>query len=852
MKELCMYKRLLSFFALLYKRPLVITVGSLVITVLFALAIPYVQFDNDVKNFLSADHPHRIAHNRLDEVFGSSEIIIIGIESKNAFSIETVEYVKWLTGKIEALNKDFPVSNIAQELSLSREEAGKLISAINENELMGRDALKLLLTSPERMAEELFWDEGFSKKIADRVSDISIDRLLMLYRLPIDEVKSVINTDYILGEGDRFVVERLIDPAQVDDDAIAMLKKRVQSWDMYDKVLFSSDGTLTAMAVELNPIDINLRKELDLSIEKIIRENPRGNLTIHLAGEPVLADRNSASMGVDLQRLLPFVLLVMLVILILMFRHYEGVLLPLIAIIFSVIWTVGTMTVLGIPMSMVSISVPTVLSAVASAYGIHFMTHYFMSPSRSRYDSSMGSMKEAGLAIIIAGLTTVAGFASLVTSDMVHIKNFGIITAIGVFYSLAISIVLIPAILCLRKNEKPLLGFVEKEKKGGDLSLRFLGFLQNHLGKRPRFVFGAGALLVAVSLYGLTMLEVDMDSMDMFQEGSDMRIADTRLNEQLAGTQRLNLNLESTDGQEIITPAVLGKVEQFQKDVRKAFPMVGKSISVNDYLKKMNQEMHGGDRQYYRLPETVQMARDYLLLYSGDLDNMVSKKRDKLRIHISLHREKMDDLRRMREYSIAYFDRDFRNGNRVTVASTGFMDLMVEANILVLEGQMKSLLFSLLIVTLLIYMIFRSIRLTLVGLIPLVLGITMNFGVMGFMGIPLNAATALVAAISIGIGIDYSVHFINQFRNASARFPEIDRALQVTYEGTGRAILSNVASVAAGFVVLLFSQFPIIQQCGGLIAFTVCTTGIGAIIMIPAALKLLQYAEDKGLFAKAR
>lgn len=840
-----MYTRLLSLFSLIYKKPLIVTVGGLLITVMFALAIPYVQFDNDVKNFLSADHPHRAAHARLDDVFGSSEIIIIGIESKNAFSKETVEYVKWLTGEIETLNKNFPVSNIAREMSLTREEAGKLISAINENELMGRDALKSLLQSPERMTEELFWDSNFAKKVAERVDDISIDRLLMLYRLPVDEVKSVINTDYILGEGDRFVVERLIDPAHVDEEAVSRLKQRVQSWNIYDKVLFSSDGTLTAMAVELNPIDINLRKELDLTIEKIIRENPRGNLKIYLAGEPVLADRNSTSMGVDLQRLLPFVLLVMLVILILMFRHYEGVLLPIIAIITSVIWTVGTMTVLKIPMSMVSISVPTVLSAVASAYGIHFMTHYFMSPSRSRFDSAMDSMKDAGLAIIIAGLTTVAGFGSLISSDMTHIKNFGIITAIGVFYSLVISVTLIPAILCLRKNEKPLLSFVEKEKKGSDFSLRFLGFLQKHLGKRSRLVFGVGGLLLVISIYGITMLEVDMDSMDMFQEGSDMRIADTRLNTQLAGTQRLNLNLETADGSEIITPAVLGKVEQFQKDIRKAFPIVGKALSVNDYLKKMNQEMHGGDRQYYRLPDTVQMTRDYLLLYSGDLDNMVSKKRDKIRVHISLHRDKMDKLRRIREFSTAYFNRDFVKQNRVRVSSTGFMDMMVEANILVLDGQLKSLLFSLVIVTLLIYMIFRNIRLTLVGLIPLVLGITMNFGIMGFLHIPLNAATALVAAISIGIGIDYSVHFINQFRNASTRFHEIDRALQVTYDGTGRAILSNVASVAAGFVVLLFSQFPIIQQCGGLIAFTVCTTGIGAIIMIPAALKMIQYVEEK-------
>jgi predicted RND superfamily exporter protein len=241
------------------------------------------------------------------------------------------------------------------------------------------------------------------------------------------------------------VVEKLIAGDDLSPGALSDLERRVRSWPLYDKVLFSSDGTLTAMAVRLNPIDINLRQQVDLEIERIIHSPPHEGLRVYMAGEPVISDRVSSSMGSDLKRLLPFVMLVMLVMLVLLFRHYEGVLLPMVAIIFSVLWTLGTMAVLRIPMSMVSISVPTVLSAVASAYGIHFMTHYYMSRERDRFGSVMDSLKISGLAIIIAGLTTVAGFGSLITSDMTHIKKFGIITAIGVFYSLAISITLIPA-----------------------------------------------------------------------------------------------------------------------------------------------------------------------------------------------------------------------------------------------------------------------------------------------------------------------------------------------------------------------------------------------------------------------
>lgn len=837
-----MYERLLKALERCFARPLVTVMAGIVVTVLFSLAIPFILFDNDIKNFLPATHPHRLDHQRFDDVFGSSEMIIIGIESKNAYSKETAEYVRWLKGEIETLNAAFPAQNIAPALGITIEEAGKVIAAINENELAGADELKALFADPARLESEQLWDGEFARKISRTLARFDMRRLLELYRLPISEVKSLLNTDYILGEGSKFVVEKLIgdDFSQGELDA---MKRRVKSWSIYDKVLFSSDGTLTAMAVELNPIDINLRQKLDNEIERIIAASPRPGLRVYMAGEPVVSDRISSSMGSDLQRLLPFVLLVMLVVLVLMFRHYEGVLLPMVAIIFSVVWTLGTMALLRIPMSMVSISVPTVLSAVASAYGIHFMTHYYMSSEKTRMGAVMDSLRTSGLAIIIAGLTTVAGFGSLVTSDMTHIRNFGIITAIGVFYALAVSITLIPAFTLLRKNEKPFPAFLRREKKTIDVSAIILSFVRDRFRSVPRLTLAACAVVIAVSAYGITLMEVDMNSMDFFQHGSEMRVADDRINEKLAGTQRLNVNIESADGSPVITPEILGVVERFQADVSKKFPIVGKTVSVNDYLKKMNQEMNGGEAAFYRLPETREKAAEYLLLYSGDIDNMISRNRDRLRIHLSIQRSEMDDLRRLRDYANQFLERELGNGN-LRVVTSGYMDMMVEANIMVLKGQLSSLIWSLALVTLLIYLIFRNVRLTLVGLVPLGLGITMNFGVMGFLGIPLNAATALVAAISIGMGIDYSVHFINQFRASIREQGDVEAAIAETYEGTGRAILSNVASVSVGFMVLLFSRFPIIQQCGGLIAFTVFITGVGAIVMIPAAFRITGYRKQ--------
>jgi len=833
-----MYNRLLSILSILYKKPRVTALSGVVITLMFLIAIPYIKFDNDIKNFLAVDHPHRVALDHYDAVFGTSQMIFIGVESKNAYSKETLEYIKWIKGMVEKLNWSFPAENISRELRLTIDESVKLIEIVNQNEVRGKDELKSLLASPDRLSSEMFLDADTAKRISSAVSKVKFDRVLELYKLPVNDIKSVLNIDYVRGEGDKFVVDKLIDPDKIDDSSVAAMRGKVKSWNIYDRILFSDDDTLTVMSIEMNSIDINLRQKFDIAIENSIKENSVKGLSVYIAGEPVVSDKVSSSTRSDLGWLLPFVLIVMIIILWVVFRNYEGVVFPMMAIIISVIWTIGTMAVLKIPMSMVSITVPTVLAAVASAYGIHFMTHYYMSHEESRYESSMDSMRVSGLAIIMAALTTVVGFGSLATSSMTHIKNYGIITGIGVFYSLAVSIVFIPVFLILKKSKKPHVKFAENENRSSDLSLRFLQMVRKYTGKRPGAVMVISILIVCISLYGLKQLELSMNSMDFFQEGSDIKIAENHLNSKLAGTQILDINIETTDGSEVITPAILEKVQNLQNEIITKYSDVGKTISVNDYLKKMNQEMNGGRAEYYRLPDNAAMTRDYMLLYSGDIDGVITRNLDKLRIHISMKRGKIADQMKIREYALGYFDESFRRDNKVKVESSGFMDLVLEANSLIVQGQVSSLLASLALVALLMVLIFKSFSLTVISMIPLVVGIAMNFGVMGFLGIPLNAVTSVVASISIGMGIDYSIHFINQYRVSYAESGDIDAAILRTYEGTGRAIISNVVSVTAGFLVLMFSKFPIIQQFGGLIAFTVASTGFAAIIIIPAALKI--------------
>ena len=217
--------------------------------------------------------------------------------------------------------------------------------------------------------------------------------------------------------------------------------------------------------------------------------------------------------------------------------------------------------------------------------------------------------------------------------------------------------------------------------------------------------------------------------------------------------------------------------------------------------------------------------------------DFITENRDKLRITINIKRVPTKDLEIIENYIDKYFQDDFRKSNNVKVTVTGGSDMVLEGNRLLVKGQVDSLIFSVIIVIILIFFIFGKASLTIIGMIPLAIGILMNFAIMGFLEIPLNPATMMVTSLVIGIGIDYSVHFISHFKRISSTC-EFNDALTLTFMDTGRAIVFNFSTVAAGFLVMIFSEFVLIIQFTILMALAMVITGFGALIFIPLVLKI--------------
>ena len=355
-------------------------------------------------------------------------------------------------------------------------------------------------------------------------------------------------------------------------------------------------------------------------------------------------------------------------------------------------------------------------------------------------------------------------------------------------------------------------------------------------------------------------MKVELNNVSFFKTDAPVRVADDKLNEKLAGTQVMNVVLDTdlsdvlarsadpADPMTLTTPAVLNKVEAFNQAVLKKFPYVTKVVSFNTMLKKMNQEMSGGGESSYVIPQDPNLISQYLLIFSGDLQSVLSPGHDKLRISVTMKRVSTDESEAVAKFALEFFGQDFLAANHLQANVTGTAHLYYVANMLLVDGTIKSIVICVIVVFFLLMYVLRGFWISLISMVPIFITLVINFGMLGLFNIPLNTATAMVSSLAIGIGVDYSIHYITWYRSEIHKQRDITLALENTILHKGRAILYNMLVIFGGFLVLVVSKFVPLIQFGLLVAICMVTTAVGALVLVPAMMKLLAKKERKFLY----
>jgi len=649
-----------------------------------------------------------------------------------------------------------------------------------------------------------------------------------------EDVTSLYTADNIVGDEEGMDVKRFFKRVPKSEEQLKELQQNVRNNEMIYGRLVSTDETVTVIIAEIR--DDVFSQEFYNEILELTSSFQTDDIKIHVAGRPIVEGTMALLGPADMKKMVPIVLLVITIVLFFMLRSVKSTLLTMAVVFFSVLWAFGLMALVDIPIYAVSTMIPVMLIAIGVADGIHLYSHLQLfqrkNPDAGKKEAVIDMIRNMWSPVVMTSITTAAGFISLLTSQVNPIKYFAIFTAFGVLAAMLFSLTLIPAGIMIFGLPK-----VRKAKaKQTNGKPGFADKFASWVVKRKNISIITTAIIIVLSIIGMQKIWINSSFLDKFEKESEIVLTDKFINDHFGGTTSLNLILDAGDKKDVFkNPEALRLVDQMQNQLESDLDVVGTSFSLADYINRMNKVMNADDEAFNTIPDSRDMIAQYLLLYemSGDpenLDKVVDYDYAKLNVTFQLKSDNSKAINSAITIIDSYED-DFSEMNiNMKYAGSGYKGLIFTD--LILEGQIMSLILSIIIVIVLLSFMFKNIKAGIIGAVPILITALISFGVMGFLDIPLSTTTALLSSIAIGIGIDYAVHFIEQYRVNAKKTGDKELTAQKTMAHSGRAILFNAIVVIAGFLVLLFSVFPPNRELGALVSLNMFTSFVGTLTIM--------------------
>lgn len=726
-------------------------------TAFFASRIPDAEIDSEMKSMLPDDMPARLHIERIEDLFGGSDMVMLVIEADDV---------------------------------LAEGPLGRL----------------------EKMSRRMEHTEG-------------IDRVLSPFTLK--DIRSEQGTLVVDP-----AVKRIPRTPQQREKLRAVLRDNEL---VYQNVV--AEDFTAAAAIGLLQVDADDSETIE-ALRAIIDEVP-GPEPVSIAGMPFMRTIIAQDIQSDMKRFLPIGLAIMLVFLFLCFRQLRGVLLPFLVVVMSILFGLGLVPLLGWKIQMVTILLPVILIAVANDYGIHILARYqednLPGAHQSRRELAGGVVRALAVPVLLTGITTIAGLMCLLTHIVVPAKQLGILASAAVGFALLGSLTFIPAVLAILPRAKPIVA-ANGEEHPRHLLERMLASLAGAVVRRPKHILAA-SLVVAVGVaVGISLLVVDTNPVHYYDEDAPVARSTALVDKYFGGSGAVSVVAKG----DVKDPALLRALDDLEQKLA-AMPEVGQTTSIAKVVRRIHRVWFG-NTEADKIPDSRAAVAQLLELYmmSGDpedFERLVDFEYEHALLTARINELSTETISRV----MNRLKRDMaeRPDGMFPVAG-GFVDLLADLVDAIVQGQVISLLLSLVLVTLLVMLLFRSVVAGLLAAIPLAIAMTLLFGLMGFVGIELNIATAMLSSIMIGVGIDYTIHFLWRFREERRAGHPPAQAVHITLTTTGRGITFNALSVMVGFLVVFVSNFLPVQFFGFLVVVSIGSCLFGALGLLPAICLLVK------------
>ncbi len=823
----------------LHQKPWLVIVAFIAITLLALASAGKLQI-NATPYMIGHDHPSRVADHENKALFsatGEQAFIAVVNPDGDVFNERTLNVVKALSHDFNNMTLITPQDEIFLDIVASKSDsAADLVGELKQNDLASNDVYRLKGLMLSLKAEGLLSD-----------SELQQFQTLLVHLNPVKKVRSLVTMENITPTVDGIDIHPLMNRKSADP-TVSELKQEVMSNPLYIDGLIAKDAGATSIQVEFNIAEDDSPSMLLAfqEINNIVSKTDLAGNNVHLSGPPMIAAETASNMEKDNQTLLPGVLLVILFVLFISFGRIQGMVIPMLIAIISLIWTLAVMSAMGVKQNIITSMLPVFIIAIAVCDAIHFLSDYYRhlpknADRQQRSQAASQAIKQLFWPMLITTITTALGFASLAWTEVTFIKEFGVFVGIGVILAWVITIFFLPTMLVLWKAQPPKWGLLASDRMGGGLT----AFASIAKYAKPAIAFTL-VLIVICGAIITQQLKVDNQVIGYFEEDSQIRVDDKALNQHFGGTTPISIMVETNEVDAFKQSEYVYALELIENRL-KSHDLVGYTYGLPDFIKRLNQALNNDlSTQAYALPDdlSVELISQYYLLYENgngrDLFDVVDRRYQNARVLAILHSDKSSEVGVIMEDILSYAASVLPTGTKVRIS--GYGEILVATTNAVVWGQVASLILASVLITLVVMAIFRSPSIGFMVPLPLILTLLGVFSIMALTGTNLDIGTSIIAAISFGIGIDYSIHIIAALKasTAQSKLARIQEAL----DKCAKPILINTLALGFGFLVLTLSGYQALINLGYFISITMFLSAIFSLLVLPSVVVSVVQKEE--------
>lgn len=663
-------------------------------------------------------------------------------------------------------------------------------------------------------------DNHFTTQNLETLRDLSNELLDSLSY--VDKITSLTDIEFLAGNEEGMAIAQIVPEVIPKDKAgLDSVKQRVYSKPEVARKLISKDGKLSWIVIKLRPFpaDSIWKKETTVSpdiltgeeVDRIIHKPQYASLHPKATGMPYVSQQKVVFIGAEMGRLAKFAILISIVVMLIMTRSMRGVVAPFIGTFGGLLVTFGIAGALGLYVYSATSIIPVILAfAVSIAYNIHLFSFFGkrMLIHGRRKQAVVETFTETGWPVFFCGMTTIVSLLSFLIVPIRPVAYIGIHTSLCVLFVMLTTMLVTPVLLSFGRDKNPKPNFTDNsDTRWSGIMVRISAFdLHN-----PKMILSVFVLCCVALGIGVWRMEPAFDMERTM--GEKVPYVNKLLevsHSELGSLYSYDLMVEFPEDGQAKLPENLHRLEQLTK-LTEEYPLTKRTTSILDILKDLNQTLNDGDRAYYRIPDTEDEVAQMMLLYenAGGTESEYWMDYDYRRLRLMVEMsdynsgEAERELADIEQRAAALFP-----GAKIT--AVGNLPQFTTMMQYLVRGQIQSFLISVLIIGMILMIVFQSVRIGLIGLIPNLFPAICVGGYMGWSGIPLDMMTACIIPMMLGMAVDDTIHFINHAKLEYDRTRHYQTAIRRTFRVVGVAIVTTsviTSAVFAGFMDSCCLQF---------------------------------------------